>query len=115
MEKREQILDLYYNKHYKQIEIARKLEVTRQYVSQIVKKDNRYESEIENRKYMQDERIINIMYIKKGKNKSLNNTSITIPVNWLRRLNFSEDDKQAIIRIVDNNKIVIEKYHNKNI
>ena len=50
MEKQENILDLYYNKHLKQKDIAVIVEVSKQYVSKIVKSDNRFQTEKQNRK-----------------------------------------------------------------
>ena len=38
MEKKEQILDLFYNCHLKQTEIAKIVELSTQYISKIVKK-----------------------------------------------------------------------------
>jgi predicted DNA-binding protein YlxM (UPF0122 family) len=48
--KQEDILDLYYNKHLKQNEIAKIVGTSNQYVSKIVKADFRYKQEKENRK-----------------------------------------------------------------
>lgn len=45
MDKKEQILDLYFNKHLKQKQIAETLNCTQQYVSKIIKKDERYQTE----------------------------------------------------------------------
>ena len=45
MEKKEQILDLFYNNHLKQTEIAKIMELSAQYISKVVKKDSRYEQE----------------------------------------------------------------------
>ena len=42
MNKKEEILKLYYEKHYKQKDIAEKLKVTQGYVSQVIKTDERY-------------------------------------------------------------------------
>ena len=50
MEKQENILDLYYNKHLKQKDIAVIVGVSKQYVSKIVKSDNRFQTEKQNRK-----------------------------------------------------------------
>lgn len=50
MDKKEQILDLYFNKHLKQIEIAEKISASQQYISKIIKKDERYEDEKSSRK-----------------------------------------------------------------
>lgn len=45
MEKKEQILDLFYNNHLKQTKIAEIVELSAQYISKVVKKDSRYEQE----------------------------------------------------------------------
>lgn len=45
MDKKEQILDLYFNKHLKQTEIAEIVDASQQYISKIIKKDERYENE----------------------------------------------------------------------
>lgn len=45
MEKKEQILDLFYNNHLNQTEIAKIMELSAQYISKVVKKDSRYEQE----------------------------------------------------------------------
>lgn len=50
MDKKEQILDLYFNEHLKQIEIAEKVNASQQYISKIIKKDERYENEKSSRK-----------------------------------------------------------------
>ena len=50
MDNQENILDLYYNKHLKQIDIATKVGVSKQYVSKVVKADSRFGQEKENRK-----------------------------------------------------------------
>lgn len=50
MDKKEQILDLYFNKHLKQIEIAEIVNASQQYISKIIKKDERYEDEKSSRK-----------------------------------------------------------------
>ena len=55
MDKIEKIIELYYLKHLKQNEIAKILDVSTQYISKIVKKDNRYVEEKENRKKMNAE------------------------------------------------------------
>lgn len=48
--KQEEILNLYYNKHLKQNEIAKIVGTSNQYISTTIKKDNRYKQEKENRK-----------------------------------------------------------------
>lgn len=50
MENQENILDLYYNKHLKQKEIATIVGVSKQYVSKVVKADNRFKEEKQTRK-----------------------------------------------------------------
>lgn len=50
MENQEHILDLYYNKHLKQKEIATIVGVSKQYVSKIVKADSRNKQEKQTRK-----------------------------------------------------------------
>ena len=50
MENRENILDLYYNKHLKQKDIATMIGVTKQYVSKVVNADVRSEKEKQIRK-----------------------------------------------------------------
>ena len=58
MDKKEQILDLYFNKHLKQTEIAEKVNASQQYISKIIKKDeksSRKSSNAEKRKIAQAE------------------------------------------------------------
>ena len=50
MENQENILDLYYNKHLKQKDIATIIGVSKQYVSKVVRQDVRYAKERETRK-----------------------------------------------------------------
>lgn len=50
MDKKEQILDLYFNMHLKQTEIAEKVNASQQYISKIIKKDEKYEDEKSSRK-----------------------------------------------------------------
>ena len=50
MENRENILDLYFNKHLKQKEIATIVGVSKQYVSKVIKTDSRYKEEKQTRK-----------------------------------------------------------------
>ena len=50
LNKKERILDLYFNKHLKQIEIAEIVDASQQYISKIIKKDERYENEKSSRK-----------------------------------------------------------------
>ena len=50
MENRENILDLYFNKHLKQKEIATIVGVSKQYVSKVIKADSRCKDEKQTRK-----------------------------------------------------------------
>ena len=50
MDKKEQILDLYFNKHLKQKDISELVNATQQYISKIIKTDERYEKEKASRK-----------------------------------------------------------------
>ena len=50
MENQENILDLYYNKHLKQKDIATMVGVSKQYVSKVVKADSRCKEEKQTRK-----------------------------------------------------------------
>lgn len=50
MENQENILDLYYNKHLKQKDIATMVGVSKQYVSKVVKTDSRFKEEKQTRK-----------------------------------------------------------------
>ena len=50
MDKKEQILDLYFNKHLKQTEIAEKVNASQQYIPKIIEKDEKYENEKSSRK-----------------------------------------------------------------
>ena len=50
MENRENILDLYFNKHLKQKEIATIIGVSKQYVSKVIKADSRCKEEKQTRK-----------------------------------------------------------------
>lgn len=56
MSNKEQILDLYYNKHLKQKEIAEIVGTSTQYVSKVVRADNRINQEKEYRKQTNSEK-----------------------------------------------------------
>ena len=56
LDKKEQILDLYFNKHLKQTEIAETVNASQQYISKIIKKDERYEDEKNSRKSINAEK-----------------------------------------------------------
>ena len=62
MNNKEKILDLYYNQHLKQCEIAKQLELTKQYVSKIVKTDERYKQVKAKKKQESSKR--RILYLK---------------------------------------------------
>ena len=62
-ERKKRILDLFFNEHLKQIDIAKILDVSKQYVSKIVKADSRYieakqnkieENAIKRKEYLKD-------------------------------------------------------------
>lgn len=62
-ERKQKILDLFFNEHLKQIDIAKILDVSKQYVSKILKADSRYseakqnkikENAIKRKEYLQD-------------------------------------------------------------
>lgn len=55
---------------------------------------------------MEESRNANVMFNKNG-NGSIT-TRIALPVPWVKALGFSQDDKSATIKIVDE-KIIIEK------
>lgn len=56
MDKKEQILDLYFNMHLKQTEISETVDASQQYISKIIKKDERYENEKSSRKSINAEK-----------------------------------------------------------
>ena len=62
-DKKEKILDLFFNEHLKQVDIAKMLDISKQYVSKIVKADSRYaktkqnklkENAIKRKEYLQE-------------------------------------------------------------
>ena len=55
---------------------------------------------------MKEIRKANILFNKTGQGSTT--TRITLPVGWVRSLNFNEENRQALIEI-DNNKIIIRK------
>ncbi len=61
------------------------------------------------KKQNENMRKANVIFGENG-NGSLS-TKITLPVPWIKKLGFSEDNKNAIIRLQDN-KIIIEKEEN---
>ena len=63
VDNKEEILDLFFNEHLKQVDIAKILNVSKQYVSKLVKADSRYseakqnklkENAIKRKEYLQD-------------------------------------------------------------
>ena len=98
MLKKEQILDLYFNKGYRQVDIAKEMGISRQLVSRIISKDKRYKKPVE--------KISKLM-------KNKNNYSISIPNSWATKLNLTEERKVRL-KITENNKIIIEKYDPSN-
>ncbi len=52
MEKKSLIINLYYIKKYKIVDIAKEINVSKQYISKIIKKDERYLEEKEKRKFI---------------------------------------------------------------
>ena len=48
-DRKERILDLFFNEHLKQADIAKILDVSKQYVSKILKADSRYEEVKQNK------------------------------------------------------------------
>ena len=54
--KKEKILSLYYEQHLKQVDIANKLGITKQYVSKVINQDNRNVCEKESRKQANKEK-----------------------------------------------------------
>lgn len=70
---KEKIIDLFYNKHLKPVDIALELNVSNAYVSKIIKKDSRYHEEKSQRKQQNQlkhkERTIEYMKLKQKSNK----------------------------------------------
>ena len=58
METREEIIEMYYTNHLKQVDIAKLLSVSKQYVSEVIKADSRYKEEKEFRKKLNAEKRI---------------------------------------------------------
>ncbi len=63
VDNKEKILDLFFNEHLKQVDIAKMLDISKQYVSKIVKADSRYaeakqnklkENAIKRKEYLQE-------------------------------------------------------------
>ena len=47
--KKDKILDLFFNEHLEQIDIAKELNISKQYVSKIIRTDSRYENTKQNK------------------------------------------------------------------
>ena len=73
MNNKEKIIDLFFDKKLLIVEIAGKLNITKQYVSKIVRQDFRYTQERENRKLKnkekQKKRVKNYIYNKRKKER----------------------------------------------
>lgn len=73
MSNKEKIIDLFFNKKLSIIEIAEKLNITKQYVSKIARQDLRYTQERENRKQKnkekQKKRVKDYIYNKRKKER----------------------------------------------
>ena len=73
MSNKEKIIDLFFNKKLSIVEIAGKLNITKQYVSKIVRQDLRYTQERENRKLKnkekQKKRVKDYIYKKRKKER----------------------------------------------
>ena len=70
MDKKEKILQMYFEEHQKQDIIAETVGVSQSYISQVVQKDTRYtnEKEIRHNESMQKNKEYNKTYIRKRKN-----------------------------------------------
>lgn len=73
MSNKEKIIDLFFNKKLSIVEIAEKLNITKQYVSKIARQDLRYTQERENRKLKnkekQKKRVKDYIYNKRKKER----------------------------------------------
>lgn len=73
MSNKEKIIDLFFNKRLSIVEIAEKLNITKQYVSKIARQDLRYTQERENRKQKnkekQKKRVKDYIYNKRKKER----------------------------------------------
>ena len=58
METKDDIIEMYYTNHLKQVDIAKFLSVSKQYVSEVIKADSRYKEEKEFRKRLNAEKRI---------------------------------------------------------
>lgn len=54
-----------------------------------------------------EQRKVNIIYNKNGKGNVTN--KVTLPVPWVRKLGFMENDKMAVLVLTDNNEIILKK------
>ena len=73
MSNKEIIIDLFYNKHLKPVDIALQVDVSNAYISKIIKKDSRYHEEKNERKQQNKlkhkERTIEYMKLKQQSNR----------------------------------------------
>lgn len=97
--KKEEILDLYFNKGYRQIDIAEQMGISRQLVSRIISRDERYKKPVE--------KVVKFI-------KTKSDYRISIPNGWVEKLDIN-DDRKAKIKIVNDKQIIIEKYENKDV
>lgn len=58
-----------------------------------------------------EERKVNIIFNKNGKGNVTN--KVTLPVPWIRKLGFMENDKLAILLLTDNDEIILKKENKK--
>lgn len=73
MSNKDKICDLFYNKHQKQQEIANTLGISQQYVSKVIKEDQRYKQEKEQRhtQHIKQRQIKQTQYIKSKKEQEI--------------------------------------------
>lgn len=100
MNKQEKIKVMYFNEKYKQKEIAEKLNVSNQYVSKTLLKDNRYKAEKEQRKNISKERHkqATIDYIK-NKRKAKN---IDLEYQYLKQLHDQDSQELSLRKTIGN-------------
>ncbi len=100
MNKQEKIKTMYFNKKYKQKEIAEKLKVSNQYVSKTLLKDKRYKAEKERRKIISKERHRQrAIYYIKNKRKS---KSIDLEYEYLKQLHKHDSQELSLRKTIGN-------------
>ncbi len=105
MKKLEIIKDLYFNKKYNQTEIAKQLDITKQYINKVISQDERYKKEKEKR--MKLNKIKHIESTKKYiKNKRKESS--------LDYLIMKRKHEQASIEMSDRKKLSNMAYRNWN-